>query len=184
MIVDFTDSRSAFALLALNGEVVGRVVKACVARREDGGFVVVRIDDESDEHALREGDVAYLGDARHDGESGLVARRVCEERQRLGLSPAPSLERELYAGSLETLALRVRGGQVTVLGLSQACEFDRFPLPDGETQYQPTGEVSYRVNYVHGDAAESHARALKAWSEAHPDLVPEYVRGRREGDPP
>jgi len=184
------DAANGFVLLALDGAIVGHVVKAHVASREDGGYVIVRVDDESGQVAMREGDVAYLGDIRQD--PALIARRMSEVRIRLGIPyyagaepPPPEVERALCASQLEDLAMQIRHGEVTVANITQTNQHDSLPLPaghpEGDWRNHPTGRMSYLVDYTHKDAVEAHARVVKQWAEEHPDLVPQYVRNQREG---
>lgn len=190
MFIETKDPRNSDVLLAFNGEVVGFIREAFVATKANGGYVIQgRLPEEGEIEPIwirLEGDVAYLG-AYED--PAITGRRLSEERIRLGLPMwhgtaedlTPEIQRDLYASHLESLAMQIRRGGVVVTNVHIDNEVDRFPLPNGDTQFQPSGKMSYGVDYDHKDAKESHAKALKQWSEAHPDLVPEYIRNKKEG---
>jgi hypothetical protein len=184
MFIDSSDPRNADVLLAFEGKLVGGVKEALVARKEEGGYILQYTGPDG-QVTRREGNVAYLGDHRWM-DSGLLARRLSEERIRLGVPmPDPNDVQALYASHLESIAMQVRHGDITITNVRMDNEVDRFPLPAGspagEWFFQPTGKMSYAVDYDHKDAIEAHARALKQWSEENPDLVPAYVRTKAEG---
>lgn len=193
MFIDGADPRNADVLLAFEGEVIGRVKEAFVAPKEHGGYILQYrwAEDDNDiaiEPVRREGNVAYLGSIGR--EDMMPARRLSEERQRLGLPyphadvPKEVTQRDLHAANLESLAMQIRNEVAVVTNVETNCAVDRLPLPvetGGGFQFQPTGKLSYEIRYDHKDVIAAHERAVKEWSAAHPELVPDYVRSKAEG---
>lgn len=196
-----SDTLGAHALLlALDGEPVGHVREAYVASKERGGFVVqgalpvvlpppeVAKAEGVIEWTRREGRVDVLGTI--DDPPEMIAARLQSIRLQLG-KPAyadllgkersPETDAECGARVLEHLAWRLRRGEVDQVSATQSRRHDNLPVSAEERINVLTGEMSLFVRCVDREALAAYERTKAEWAKAHPDLVPEYVRSRREG---
>ncbi len=181
MLIDTNVIGGWRALVALDGELVGPLSEAFVASQEEGGYVIKADDPSRTRHVGR---VDFLG---VDGDPPeMLAARLFSIRQHLGKRPYDDLlgaldakgERELRARMLEGVARRLRRDEVVPGNISQSSGSDRFPLPNDEWQHVRDGKMAIKLEYVDKAVHADYLARLEAWTAAHPDLVPEYVRAR------
>jgi len=131
-----------------------------------------------------EGKVDFVGDIATDP-NWMIVQRLAAVRIRHGLPIDVSVAHDtsgMAASVLGRLAAQLRGGSVITVNLGQTRALDKFPLPDGGWQFQPTGRMSLSVDYESPDVARAHESVKAEWSRRHPELVAEHVRGLAEGE--
>jgi hypothetical protein len=200
---------SGTLLLALDGVVVGLVVEADTRggwlRRYDTREADLRLPQTNAELSeadvvkskqdvadrlvrcpivRMEGKVDFIGDTATDPD-WMISQRLAAVRIRHGLPIDVSVAHDtggMVASVLERLAAQLRDGSMVAVNLGQTRTSDRFPLPDGRWQFQPTGRMSLSVDYESPDTVRSHETAKADWARRHPELVAEHVRSLTEGE--
>jgi hypothetical protein len=131
-----------------------------------------------------EGKVDFVGDTATDPD-WMISQRLAAVRIRHGLPIDVSVAHDtggMVASVLERLAAQLRDGSMVAVNLGQTRTSDRFPLPDGRWQFQPTGRMSLSVDYESPDVVRSHETAKADWARRHPELIAEHVRSLTEGE--
>ncbi len=183
-------------LIALNGVLVGMVVEADTCKgwvryydvhRFGRGTGNTEVDADSRTAVYpivyTEGKVDFVGDTATDP-SWMISQRLAAIRIKHGLPIDASITHDtssaMMAWVLERLAAQLRSGSVVAINLGQSKVYDRFPLPNGQWQSQPTGRMNLSLDYESPSAAKMHETTKVDWACQYPELAAEHVQNFAE----
>lgn len=126
-----------------------------------------------------EGEVDFVGDTATDP-SWMIAQRLAAIRIKHGLPIDVSITHDtsstMMAWVLERLAAQLRSGTMVAVNLGQSKVYDRFPLPNGKWQSQPTGRMNLSLDYESPSAAKMHETTKVDWACQYPELAADHVQ--------